>query len=102
MPTERVALRGSERKLRPNTQQIGIPDPNSLITVTVLLRRKYSDLPAPGTETLSREEFAARFGASPDDVPPIEEFACDNDLTVVEVDLARRSIVLAGTVANMG
>lgn len=102
MPSERVALRGSERRLRPNTQQIGIPDPASLITVTVLLRRKNSDLPAPGTETLSREEFAARFGASADDVPPIEEFACDNDLTVMQIDLARRSIVLVGTVANMG
>jgi kumamolisin len=34
-------------------------------------------------------------------VERIEQFAADNDLTVVEVDLARRSVVLSGAVANM-
>ena len=63
------------------------------MSVTVLLRRKDSKLPAPGSEILSREEFAKRFGADPADVAPIEEFATDNDLTVTGVDLARRSIV---------
>lgn len=101
MPVERVALRGSERQAMPHSQTIGSPDPNSLITVTVLLRRRSSDLPDPGSEALTREEFARRFGADPADVAPVEEFASDNDLTIVEVDLARRSIVLAGTVANM-
>ena len=31
----------------------------------------------------------------------IEQFAADNDLTVDEVDLGRRSVVVGGTVANM-
>ena len=101
MPEERIILPGSERRAMPSSQTIGIADPNSLITVTVLLRRRNSDLPAPGSETLTREEFARRFGAAPADVGPVEEFASDNDLTVVEVDLARRSIILSGTVANM-
>ncbi len=101
MAVEKVALRGSERHMAPNSQTIGTPDPNSLITVTVLLRRRNPNLPDPGSETLTREEFALRFGADPADVAPVEEFASDNDLTVIEVDLARRSIVLAGTVANM-
>jgi len=56
------------------------------------MRRRNSNLPDPGSETLSREEFARRFGADPADVPPIEEFASDNDLTVVEVDLARPAL----------
>jgi len=101
MADERIALRGSERQPIPNSQVIGSAEPNSAVTVTVLLRRRSSDLPEPGTETLTREEFARRFGANPEDVASIEEFATNNDLTVVEVDLARRSIVLAGTVANM-
>jgi len=101
MPVEKVALRGSERQPIPRSQTVGSPDPDSLITATVLLRRRSSQLPDPGSETLTREEFARRFGADPDDVAPVEEFANENDLTVVEVDLARRSIVLVGTVANM-
>ncbi len=101
MPEDRVALRGSERSVKPGAQTIGIPDPNSPVSVTVLLRRRSSGLPASGSETLTREEFARRFGADPADVLPVESFADDNDLTVIEVDLARRSVVLAGTVANM-
>jgi kumamolisin len=101
MPIERVALEGSERPPIPNAQTIGSADPNSVITATVLLRRRSSKLPAPGSEVLTREEFARRFGANPADVEPVEEFASENNLTVVEIDLARRSIVLAGTVANM-
>lgn len=101
MLVERVALRGSERQLMPQAQTVGNPDPNSWLSVTVLLRRRTTDVPEPGAQTFSREEFAERFGANPDDVAPVEQFASDNDLTVGEVDLARRTIVLAGTVANM-
>lgn len=101
MPEERVALRGSERLAMRNSQTIGSPDPNSFVTVTVLMRRCNNDLPEPGSEILTHEEFARRFGADPADVQPIEDFAADNDLTVVDVNLPRRSIVLAGTVANM-
>jgi kumamolisin len=82
-------------------QLIGTPDPKSFVAVTVLLRRRNSDLPEPGTATLSRDEFASRFGADPADVVPVERFATENDLTVVEVNLARRSVVLSGTVADM-
>ncbi len=76
------------------------PDPNSSINVSVLLRRR-DELPVAGTVTVSHEQFAARYGANPEDIPAIEEFAQDNDLTIVEIDLARRTVVLTGTVANM-
>ena len=98
---ERVALRGSERRAAPNSQIVGRPRPSSPIAVTVLLRRRNSDLPAPGTEILTREEFVTRYGADRADVERVEAFASENDLTVVQVSLARRSMVLAGTVANM-
>jgi len=101
MAGERVVLQGSERKAMPGSQVIGSPDPNSIVSVTVLLRRRSSYLPEPGSEVLTREEFALRYGADPADVAPVEEFAGDNDLTVVEISLTRRSIVLSGTVADM-
>jgi len=101
MAMERVAVRGSERVAMPHSQTIGTPDPNSLIAVTLLLRRRNPLLAEAGSTILSREQFAAQFGADPADVPPVEQFAAANDLTIVQVDLARRSIVLSGTVANM-
>jgi kumamolisin len=101
MPVEKVAVPGSERKASPKAQLIGTPDPNSSISVTILLRRRHSDLPQPGTERLSRAEFARRFGADAADAERVEAFAGDNNLTVVQVDLPRRSVALAGTVANM-
>ncbi|HTS64732.1 MAG TPA: S53 family peptidase [Candidatus Acidoferrales bacterium] len=102
MPDERVVLKGSERLPVPGAQVIGSPDPAAPITVTVLLRRRNSRLPSPKEGHVSRRDFAGRFGADPADVPPIEEFAAENDLTVVEVDLARRSILLSGSVGDMG
>ena len=94
-------MRGSERRPVADASIVGIPDPNESITVTVVLRRRSSELPPPGSEPISRNDFAQRYGADPDDVARIEQFATDNDLTVVQVDLARRAIVLSGTIANM-
>ena len=100
MADERAAVRGSERQQILNSSVVGSPNPNELINVTVVLRRLTPELP-PRSESVSREEFARLYGADPADVERIEQFAANNDLTVVEVDLARRSVVLSGTIANM-
>lgn len=100
MTEERAAVRGSKRQQIPNSSVVGSPDPNELISVTVVLRRLTSELP-PRSGPVSREEFARLYGADPAGVARVEQFGADHDLTVVEVDLARRSVVLAGTVANM-
>jgi kumamolisin len=97
---EKVILKGSERRPIPNSEQVGAPDPAELITVSLILRRK-ADPPAYEEEPFTREEYARQFGAREADVPPIEKFAAENDLTVIEVDLARRTVVLAGSIANM-
>ena len=100
MPIERVAVRGSERLPIENSQTIGAADPSAYLNVTVLLRRR-AELPDPATTKVTREEFVREYGANPDDVEPIEQFASANDLSVVQIDLARRTIVLSGTVANL-
>jgi kumamolisin len=101
MAIERVELRGSSRLHPSDAQVIGSPDPSERIAVTLVLRRRTDKLPEPGTKTIGREEFARRYGADPADIPMVEQFAADNDLTIVEVDLARRSVQLSGTIANM-
>jgi kumamolisin len=108
-----VPVSGSERAAVPGAQVIGAPEANERIEVTVVLRRRPSneDLAASTTtqgarpprerQHLQREEFAARHGAHPDDVAKIREFAREHNLDVVEVSLPRRSVRLAGTVANL-
>ena len=101
MIDERIAIRGSQRRPVPEALPAGVPDPNALLSVTVVLRRRTDELPKPGSVRVSREEFAESYGADPASIPLIEAFAADNDLTMGEVDLARRSVALTGTVANM-
>jgi kumamolisin len=100
MPIPRVALRGSERRIPPDAQIAGVPDSNDRTTVTIMLRRRKAKLPAPGSAVLMREQFAKRYGADEADVALVEQFAAEHDLTVTEVSLPRRSVQLAGTVAN--
>jgi kumamolisin len=52
-------------------------------------------------QPLSREEFAARFGADPADIARIEQFAREHQLAVVETSIPRRVVVLEGTVADL-
>ena len=101
MPTERVAVRGSERKAPVDASVVGPADPNDEVTVTVVVRRKTEELPAPNAVPLPRDKFAELYGADPADVGQVEQFAAEFDLTVGQIDLSRRSITVSGTVANM-
>ena len=51
---------------------------------------------------MSREEFAATYGADPADIARVEAFAGNHGLAVEEASIPRRTVVLAGTVAQMG
>ncbi len=107
-----VPLPGSERKLPTAAREVGAPDPNERILVSVLLRPRSpleelasgkamgSSLPRE-RQYLTREEFAARYGADPADAAKVEAFASQQNLTVVETSLARRTVVLSGTIADL-
>ncbi len=101
MADERVAVPGSERKSPEDTRVVGTPDSAQLIDVTVLLRRPKLLQPQATAAPLTREQFEAEYGANPADVALVEAFAHDHDLTVVSVELARRSIVLSGGIGAM-
>ncbi len=49
---------------------------------------------------LTRDEFAAQFGADPADLAAVRSFADERGLAVVQEDAARRTVVLSGTVAD--
>src|SRR5579871_3827943 len=50
---------------------------------------------------LSHEEFAALYGAHPNDIRKILAFAHDHDLTVIESSVDRRSVMLSGTIEDI-
>ncbi len=95
----RWVVPGSERRELPGTEVLGDANPSEEATVTVVVRSKRSGMPPPGS--MSRETFAAEYGASKTDLDNVEAFARDRGLKVVERSAARRSLILRGSVAQM-
>jgi kumamolisin len=104
---------GSERQRYALGRIIGPCDPNEPVRVTVMVRRQNAsefkrlvrqfeqDKKSAPVEPLSSEEFKQRFGAAAADVEAISEFASRAGLQVFETDIARRIVVLSGTVEKM-
>jgi kumamolisin len=91
-------------------QEHGKPDLTERATVTIVVRPKTSSkekaatlaaLPPPQRTYVTREAFAEKYGADPSDVVAVERFALDSKLLVLEADLARRSVVVEGTLGDL-
>jgi subtilase family serine protease len=85
--------------------------PAEYFEVNLILRRRADGPPLPSAallgaqpprrrQLLSREEFEARHGASPQDVQIVHRFAVANRLDVTRTSLARRTVTVAGTAAQ--
>ncbi len=106
----RVTISGSEKHPLAGAQPVGPIDPKEPIEVSVYLRpQEASDLAKDiekrviqQQQPLSREEYAARYGASAADIARVEQFAREYNLSVVEVNPAGRLVKLAGTVESIG
>ena len=108
----RHVLPGSQRSPVPGATATHAVMPDERIQVTVRLRAKTAGEPTgeggvqadvlPARRTyLSREAYAARFGADEADIARVVAFAQAHDLAVVETSAARRSVVLAGTASTL-
>ncbi len=104
-------LEQSERRPSPETTYLGPADDNEKFQVSIVLRRRtdgakvpdYSEIKA-GSSThrpASVEEFAQKYGASPDEIKQVEDFAKSHGLTVDESHPGRRTVQVSGTVAQM-
>lgn len=103
-----VPVPGTERVPVPGARAVGPTPPDELVRVTVRLRARAEPpdptllgaLPADQRPPyLSREEFAARFGAAADDVAAVRAFAAEHGLRVIDERAAERSVVLEGSAA---
>ena len=105
-----VAVKGSERPPVAEAREVGAAPADRRIEVTVITRSRADDALEAlvdegegkvGRPPISREELAKRQGASPEDLERIEDFAHEHGLDVVQTSVARRTVVLAGTIADM-
>jgi kumamolisin len=112
LPKTHRRVEGTNRPAVTSTTRVRAADPAEIISVTVRLRRRAGAPPLPDLheqlkraldkrEYLSREQFAARFGADPADVALAQEFARRYGLTVEETSIPRRSVRLSGSVKEM-
>jgi kumamolisin len=95
---ERFVLPGSERDLPDGHSRSGGANPDEPATVTVYLRpREQLD----DTVRVSREEYAARCGATSEDIDAVRAFANEYHLTAEAIDAARRSVTLSGRLGDL-
>jgi kumamolisin len=100
----RIALPGSERTAVSGAAMTGPADPNQLVEVSILLKqRRELNLDDLQGRILTHDEFASTYGADPQCIERVQAFASANNLTVVEVpdQIARRTVMVLGTVANL-
>ncbi len=100
MNSEKITLPGSQRQ--PAGTRVGDLPGDEKIDVSVILKpRERVPIPQKGGAVVSRADFAAKYGADPRAIEQVREFARENNLTVVEVSIARRTVKLEGTAEDM-
>jgi len=100
---KRVTLPGSDRTLPAGCEQLGEVDGNSVVTVTVVLRR-IGNQPAVSSGAIARinrQEFPQKLGADPKDIQAVEQFAHHHHLSVAEASLEKRLVHLRGSVKDL-
>jgi kumamolisin len=107
--SDRVEISGSQRELVPNHPRIGAVDLAEEIAVTVYLRPRAdtgwidreAQLAPAKRSRVDREQWADRYGADPQDIAAVQQFAQAHGLTVAGVDRARRAVTISGSVKNL-
>ncbi len=103
-------LAASHKEPMAGAREVGPADLSERLQVTVIVRRKAAGafdahvarLAAadPRAANLTREAFAEQFGADPAELAAVAAFATGHGLAIVRSDAARRTVILAGTVAQ--
>jgi len=112
VPEGYVRVEGSERLAGPSADRTGPAPGDGRLRVTVRVRPPSDAPPHPDAATLAamqagarpyptREAFDRQNGAAPADLDAVAGFARSAGLEVVERSAPRRTMVLAGTVAQM-
>jgi kumamolisin len=98
MNGKKVPLPGSHRL--PVGTRVGGLETDERIEVSVLLKPKARP-PFETGQSVSRQEFADKYGAAPEAIEKVRQFAKEYGLKVVEVSPERRTVRLEGTASDM-
>jgi kumamolisin len=101
-PANRIELPHSVHSPVPNATTVGKAAGDREIRVSVILHRKTKlDIPSLKGRQLSRDEYAASYGASQKDFDAVQSFALASGLRVdpKKSSLARRRVELRGTIS---
>jgi len=112
LPAHYQPLAGSECRPAPKAKRLGPVDPQETFKVTLVLRRRLDGALVPRFEDYVRRPlqqrrrlepavFAERYGASPEDLKLVEDFAREHGLAVVATKAVRRTVEVAGTAAEI-
>ena len=98
-----AAVPGSDRVALPGARALGPTNPHTSIEVLLKLRGKKElpELAGRPSTTMTREELAATYGASEEDLDAVVRAFQRFGLTKVQADPATRSVRLSGTVTQM-
>ena len=102
--SQKVSLKGTEHTPMPGARAIGPTSPHQLIEISVVLKnRQPLNLAQHHGQILSYGDFARTYGADPNHIELIRQFARDNNLQVLTTgdEVHRRTVTLAGTAADM-
>lgn len=103
MTNSHVALPGSRRRLLAGSKLMGQCNPDTRIELTIKLRRK-APLPAVTGRPvvpMSRQEAAAKYGASEDDLAKVAAVMKRRGIDVVSENQATRSVQVAGPIKTL-
>jgi kumamolisin len=103
-----VSIPGSQKQPVRDARIVAPAPSDERLEVTVRVRPKNPlpkaedmlKLSAAPLEQLTHEQYDERYGADPKDLALIRKFAEEHNLNVVRESLARRTVILAGTVAD--
>jgi len=110
-PKNRLPLAGSERAPLEGAREVGPANPNETVDVTIRLRSRAGKKPPVSPKEFTkpiekraiftRGEFEKHHGADPEGIARVEAFAREHKLKVKEKSVARRTVILSGTVTAM-
>jgi kumamolisin len=112
LPSGYKALKGSEHSLPKGDKVLKPTSEKEKATVTLVLRRRpdgpklkeikdFSTMLSVNGHADAREQFADAHGADPEEMNTVAGFAESHGLKILENNIARRSVVVSGSVGAM-
>ena len=97
-----VPLQGSYRDHPADSLPAGIPAPDEIIQLTLILRRRSAaPEPAASGNHISHQAFADLHGADPADIQAVADFVHAHHWSIVSINQAARSVTISGWLGDL-